>query len=74
MEKIRRSWGLVKSSWAVLRADKELALFPILSAICVAIAIAIIAGGFMLVTGDGARRLPIGSMRARIVPGRLAIW
>src|SRR5215203_126427 len=57
MEKIRRSWGLVKSSWAVLRADKELALFPILSAICVMIAIAIISGGFMLVTGDGAQEI-----------------
>lgn len=57
MNKIRRSWGLVKSSWAVLKADKELALFPILSAILVAIAIAIIAGGFMLVTGDGAREI-----------------
>lgn len=57
MDKIRRSWVLVKSSWAVLKADKELALFPILSAICVAIAIAIISGGFILVTGDGAQEI-----------------
>jgi hypothetical protein len=57
MERIRRSWALVKSSWSVLRADKELALFPIVSGILVAIAIAIIAGGFMLVTGDGAREI-----------------
>lgn len=57
MGKIRRSWGLVKASWAVLRADKELALFPIVSGICVAIAIAILTGGFMLVTGDGAREI-----------------
>jgi hypothetical protein len=57
MEKIRRSWSLVKASWSVLRADKELALFPIVSGILVAIAIAIIAGGFMLVTGEGAREV-----------------
>jgi hypothetical protein len=57
MDKIRRSWALVKASWAVLKADKELALFPIISAICVAIAIAIIGGGFMLVTGDGAQEI-----------------
>lgn len=47
----------MKSSWSVLRADKELALFPVVSAICVAIAIAIIAGGFVLATGDGAQEI-----------------
>ena len=57
MDKIRRSWALVKASWAVLKADKELALFPVVSAILVAIAIAIIAGGFTIVTGDGAREI-----------------
>lgn len=57
MGKIRRSWMLVKASWGVLKADKELALFPIVSGICVAIAIAILTGGFMLVTGDGAREI-----------------
>lgn len=57
MNKIRRSWALVKASWSVLRADKELALFPIVSGVCVAVAIAIITGGFMVVTGDGAREV-----------------
>jgi hypothetical protein len=57
MGKIRRSWELVKASWRVLKADKELALFPVVSAICVAIAIAIIGGGFALVTGDGAQEI-----------------
>ena len=31
MERIRRSWRLVKASWAVLMADKELLVFPFLS-------------------------------------------
>lgn len=35
MGKIARSWELVKASWAVLQADKELIIFPILSTIAV---------------------------------------
>lgn len=33
MERIRCSWSLMKEAWAVLRQDRELALFPILSGI-----------------------------------------
>ena len=36
-EKFSRSWGLVKASASVLRSDKELLLFPLVSAICTAI-------------------------------------
>jgi hypothetical protein len=36
-EKIRNSWGLIKASAGVLRADKELIVFPIVSAIGVLI-------------------------------------
>lgn len=32
-QKLTSSWELVKASWAVLRADKELLLFPVISAI-----------------------------------------
>jgi hypothetical protein len=35
MGKIARSWELVKASWAVLQADKELLIFPVLSTIAV---------------------------------------
>ena len=31
MERIRRSWALAKASWAVLRADRELVVFPLIS-------------------------------------------
>lgn len=34
MNKITRTWELAKVSWGVLRDDKELALLPVLSAIC----------------------------------------
>jgi len=33
MERIKRSWDLVKASWEVLKQDKELILFPIISAV-----------------------------------------
>jgi hypothetical protein len=33
MERIKRSWELVKASWEVLKQDKELILFPIISAV-----------------------------------------
>ncbi|HSD83138.1 MAG TPA: DUF6159 family protein, partial [Anaerolineae bacterium] len=32
-QRLENSWSLVKASWNVLRADKELLLFPIISAI-----------------------------------------
>ena len=35
MGKLARSWELVKASWAVLQADKELLVFPIMSSIAV---------------------------------------
>jgi hypothetical protein len=40
MGKIARSWELVKASWAVLQADKELLIFPVLSTIAVTLVMA----------------------------------
>ena len=37
MGRIARSWELVKASWAVLQADKELLVFPIVSTIAVTV-------------------------------------
>jgi hypothetical protein len=42
MERIKRSWQLVKSSWSVLRADKELLLYPVASGIVTFIAVALV--------------------------------
>src|SRR5690242_11573153 len=33
-EKFSRSWTLIKASAGVLRSDKELLLFPVVSAVC----------------------------------------
>ena len=50
MGKFSRSWELVKESFAVLRSDKQLMLFPILSAIaCMVTTIMIAAGGVVAV-------------------------
>lgn len=32
-ERIRNSWELIKASWSVLKADKELAIFPLISGV-----------------------------------------
>jgi Family of unknown function (DUF6159) len=58
MGKIARSWDLVKSSWRVLRSDKELLLIPVLAGIVAALAIAIIAGGYIAITGNSAGDIP----------------
>ena len=50
MERIRRSWQLVRSSWAVLRADKELLLYPVASGIVTFIAFAVV---FLIWLGSG---------------------
>ena len=49
MGKFSRSWELVKQSFAVLRSDKQLMLFPILSAIsCLILTIGIASGGVLM--------------------------
>jgi hypothetical protein len=42
MERIGRSWELVKSSWQVLRADRELLLYPVASGLVTFIAMAVV--------------------------------
>ena len=49
MGKFSRSWALVKQSFALLRADKELMLFPILSALSCLVVTGVIAGSGTLV-------------------------
>ena len=49
MGKFSRSWELVKQSFAILRSDKQLMLFPVLSAVaCVIVTIVIATGGTLL--------------------------
>jgi hypothetical protein len=43
MERIGHSWQLVKSSWRVLRADKELIVFPIVSTVLTLLVMALFA-------------------------------
>lgn len=68
-ESLSRSWELVKASWAVLRADKELIVFPIVSTIGMIIVTilfaipALSAGWFDSLTqgrGDGIASLLVG--------------
>jgi uncharacterized protein DUF6159 len=50
MGKFSRSWELVKQSFAILRSDKQLMLFPILSAACCFFVTLVIATGGTLVS------------------------
>lgn len=46
MSRFSRSWQLVKESFAILRSDKQLMLFPVLSALsCLVVTAMIVAGG-----------------------------
>ena len=59
MERLRRSWQLVKSSWGLLRSDKELLLFPVASGIVMSVALGVLflvwlgSGGLARLDGDG---------------------
>ncbi len=53
MGKFSRSWELVKQSFAILRSDKQLMLFPVLSAISCLIVTALIATGGTLLMMPG---------------------
>ncbi len=44
MQRIKNSWELAKVSWSVLRSDKTLAVFPILSAVASLILVGVVAG------------------------------
>ena len=47
MGKLSRTWSLMKSSWEVLKKDKQLLFFPLLSAFCSLIVIASFAFPFI---------------------------
>ncbi len=56
MGKFSRSWQLVKQSFAILRSDKQLMLFPVLSAVSCFVVTAIIAtgGAFLMLPARAA--------------------
>ena len=61
MSRFSRSWELVKQSFAVLRSDKQLMLFPVLSAIsCLFVTILIGTGGTLMMLPARAAALANG--------------
>jgi hypothetical protein len=63
MTRFQTSWAIAKRSWAVLRSDKSLAWFPVLSAVGSLIVVAVL-GGLIALTGvdssSGDSLQPIG--------------
>lgn len=55
MRKLAASWDLLKTSFAILRSDKELILLPITSAILSAIAFVTMMGGWLFVNWGAIR-------------------
>ena len=51
MDRIRRSWRLTKASWAVLRADRELLVFPLVSFLALLVVLISFAVPFFFVGG-----------------------
>src|SRR3712207_5169989 len=47
-ERVRRSWRLLGETWEVLRQDRELVLFPIVSGICSLLVLASFATPYLL--------------------------
>src|SRR5262249_2325965 len=61
MGKFSRSWELVKQSFAILKSDKQLMLFPILSAVCcIMVTVIIGTGGVFISLPSRAPALAIG--------------
>ena len=58
-ERLSRSWGLIKASAGVLAKDKELLVFPLLSAACTLL----VAAAFLLLGVVGAGFLRRASAR-----------
>lgn len=44
MERIRRGWALTKESWAVVRADRSLLIFPMVAGVCALVVAAVFFG------------------------------
>ena len=53
MGRIARGWALTKQSWAVLKADRSLLVFPLISALASLLAVALIMGPGFAVFGEG---------------------
>jgi Family of unknown function (DUF6159) len=82
MGRFARSWELVKQSFTILKSDKQLMLFPILSAIsCLIVTIVIATGGTLLMmpsmasaAAAGQHFQPRDQMPALFYPGLFLLY
>ncbi len=60
MGSLVRGWQLTKTSWGILRADKELAAFTIMGALCTLVAALLFVLPALAVVGTGHAQGPVG--------------
>ena len=64
-DRLSRSWGLVKASWTVLKQDKELLVFPLISSLAMLVVVAGFALPVLGIAGlDGLSRTFDGDLSA----------
>lgn len=62
-QRLSRSWALTRASWSVLKQDRQLLVFPLVSALAsVVVALAFAAGAFGVVSFDGLSRTDDGPL------------
>lgn len=74
MNKITRTWSLMSACWQILRKDKELLLFPLMSGVCCLLLLASFAVPLYLTGGWHPPRTDADAMRQVLYYGTLFLF
>src|SRR5918997_1340798 len=76
VDRIANGWRIAKTSWSVLRHDRELIAVPVIAAIAAALVFGAVAGsGFLLLGGtDAAQASDVALWLVLVLAAGLATW